>query len=225
MLIKAVITGDIVHSRRVGDIQLLLTGLKNTIKDIENHLNIEIPFEIYRGDSFQMLIEKPEMAVETAVLIRSGLRNSTPADLVNTKNISIENLWDTRVSIGIGKVEFPASKIVESSGEAFKLSGMQLDDMKNSTDRIRLISTWEDLNEMFTVITALGDSIIRKWTYHSSQATYRYLLFKETQKQISEKLGISQPAVHNRLSISNIDAIERMLTYLKKTIKNKTDGN
>jgi hypothetical protein len=224
MQIKAVITGDIVHSRRVGDIQLLLAGLKNTIKDIENYLNLEIPFEIYRGDSFQMLIENAEMAVEIAVLIRSGLRNATPMLGENAKNMSIENLWDTRVSIGIGKVEFPAAKIVESSGEAFKLSGMQLDEMKNSSDKIRLISSWDDLNEQFAVLTVLGDSIISRWTFHSSEAAYRYLLYKETQKRISEKLGISQPAVHNRLNISNIDAIERMLAYLKKTIKNKTDG-
>jgi hypothetical protein len=208
----------------VGDIQLLLAGLKNTINDISNHLKIDIPFEIYRGDSFQMLVEIPELVAEIAVLIRSGLRNSTPMSITDNNTMSIENLWDTRVSIGIGRVEFPAPKIVESSGEAFKLSGLQLDDMKNSADRIRMISTWDDLNEQFAVITALGDSIIRRWTYHSSQAAYRYLLYKETQKEISEKLGISQPAVHNRLNIGNIDVIEKMFAYLKKTIKSRTDG-
>jgi hypothetical protein len=224
MKIKAVITGDIVHSRRVGDMQFLLDGLKNTLIDISHHLSIPIPFEIYRGDSFQLLLEDPEKAMDVGLLIRSGLRNSTPSEVNESKNMSIENLWDTRISIGIGKIEFPAGKIVESSGEAFKLSGMQLDAMKNSSDKIRMVSAWEELNEQFAVITALSDSIISRWTYHSSQAAYRYLLYKETQKQISENLGISQPAVHSRLSISNIDAIERMFVYLKKTIKNKTDG-
>ena len=131
---------------------------------------------------------------------------------------------DARLSIGVGQVDRPASKIVESTGIAFELSGNQLDNMKNSQDKIRLISDWENLNPQFEVLAKLSDAIISRWTLSSSEASYRYLLFDETQKQIAKNLKISQPAVHKRLNIANIDAVESMLNYLNLTIKKQTNG-
>jgi len=221
---KAVITGDIVDSREVEDLQALLQVLKNAIPEIGKELKTKISFEIYRGDSFQLLVDKFEEAMKIAVLIRTKLRSKTPYHKPDDANIPLDKLWDTRLSIGIGTINKPALRIVESTGKAFELSGNQLDDMKNSQDRFRLISSWENLNSQFKVLTKLSDAIISRWTLSSSEAAYRYLLFNETQKQIAAKLNISQPAVHKRLNIANVDAVENMLNYLNLTIKKQTNG-
>ncbi len=224
MNIKAVITGDIVHSRDLDNLQALLQVLKETIPEIEKQLNIKINLEIYRGDSFQVLIEEPEYAPKIAVLIRAKLRSKTTLSELEDSNVPIDNLWDARISIGIGHVDNPANKVVESTGEAFELSGKQLDDMKPSQDRIRLVSTWEILNHQFEAMAKLGDAIISRWTLSSCEAAYRHLLFGETQTQIAQQLKISQPAVHKRLNIANIDAIESMINYLNLTIKKQIHG-
>lgn len=221
---KAVITGDIVHSRELEDLQVLLKVLKETVSEIEKEQANIIHFETYRGDSFQMLVNEPEQAMRIAVLIRCKLRSATQAPN-NAAFSSLESLWDARISIGIGRVNQPAQKVVESTGEAFELSGNQLDRIKGSQDRICLTSAWQGLNRQFEVLAKLSDAIISRWTLNSSEAAYRYLLFKETQQQIAKALGISQPAVHKRLSIANVDAVEMMLNYLHLTIKEQLHGN
>ena len=220
---KAVITGDIVHSRNVDDMKVLLKVLKETILEISEHLSIPIEFEIYRGDSFQMLLDNPENAVEIAVLIRASLKSKTSYNNSNV-NMPLEKLWDARLSIGIGEVDIAALKVVESTGQAFELSGNQLDEMKKLQERIMVLSCWKNLNEQFLVLSQLSDAIIGRWTLSSSCAVYRHLLYHETQKQIAEELNISQPAVHKRLNTANIGAIEKMLTYINKTIKNQCYG-
>jgi hypothetical protein len=221
---KAVITGDIVRSRNVVDLQVLLQVLKESIPEIEEQLNTRMDIEIYRGDSFQIVVERPEHAVKVAILIRTKLRSKTIFSESEEANISLDNLWDARVSIGIGEVDKPANRVVESTGEAFELSGKQLDSMKTSQDRIRIASAWDSLNQQFEVMAKLGEAIISRWTLSSCEAAYRHLLFGETQKQIAQKLNISQPAVHKRLSIANIDAIESMVNYLNLTIKKQIHG-
>lgn len=225
MKYRAVITGDIVHSRKIGDLHLLLSGLKACIEETSGSLGIRIQFEIFRGDSFQMVTDQPEDVMKIALIIRARLKSLSLGESEDDKNIPLDKLWDARVSMGIGEAGTLLQRVTESTGQAFELSGKQLDEMKNSGERMRLITCWNDLNEQFAVITSLSDAIINRWTYNSSEAVYHYLLYGKTQVQISEKLGISQPAVHNRLSISNIDAIVKMLNYLNKTIKSRTDGN
>jgi hypothetical protein len=188
-------------------------------------LGINIRFETYRGDSFQLVTDQPADVMKIAVIIRARLKSLSGGESEEDKNIPLDKLWDARVSMGIGETGTSLQRVSESTGEAFELSGKQLDEMKNSGERMRFISCWNDLNDQFAVITSLSDAIINRWTYSSSEAAYRYLLFGETQVQISEKLGISQPAVHNRLNISNIDSIVKMFNYLKKTIKDKTNGD
>lgn len=221
---KAVITGDIVRSREMGDLQALLQVLKEAVVEIEKELDTLIKLELYRGDSFQILIDRPEQAIKIAVLLRSKLRSATKSLEGYITDTSLEKLWDARVAVGIGKVNKPAPKVVESTGEAFELSGRQLDKLKGSQDRISFKSSWEDLNHQLEVLAKLTDAIISRWTLNSSEAVYSYLLFGETQQQIAMKLKISQPAVHKRLTIANIDAIDGLLKYLYRTIKKQIHG-
>lgn len=224
MTYKAVITGDIVHSREVENMHALLNVLKSTISEIKKVFSTKINFEIYRGDSFQMLVAQPEEAMKIALLIRSKLRSSVLISAKNDANVSLESLWDARISIGIGKVSNQSQRVVESTGEAFELSGRQLDEMKNKHERLCITTCWKNMNLQLQVITKLSDAIVSRWTLNSSEAAYRHLLFNETQAEIAKKLNVSQPAVHKRLIIANMEAIKEMLDYLNLTIKNQIHG-
>ena len=63
MDLNAVITGDLVKSSRIKDedIGAVLKSFKRSFNEVNNYLlSGEGLFEIYRGDSFQIVIKKPE---------------------------------------------------------------------------------------------------------------------------------------------------------------------
>ena len=112
MDINAVITGDLVKSGRIkdGDIEVVINSLKVTFDEISKELlDGSGNFEIFRGDSFQGLIQKPELALLIAIIIRARLRTYEPSLSLsgkkNTKTI-LSAYSDARVAIGIGKNRF-----------------------------------------------------------------------------------------------------------------------
>ena len=175
----------------------------------------QIDFEIYRGDSFQGIIESPEKALLIAILIRSRLRSALVG---RNDNIGLENLWDARISIGVGSVEYQSEKIIESDGEAFQYSGKNLDLMKKSGDRLRILTPWEELNEEFDVTCKLIDGIIGKWSQISAQTAYYYFLTNKKQEQLAKQFNISQPAVHKRMITAHIEAIALYIQRFEKII-------
>ena len=116
--IKGVITGDIIGS---SDIQIKYRDfLLESIRKIVDELSIiePIKIELFRGDSFQMIIDAPENAIKIAVLLRAGLKSHTPKECKKT--------WDVRLSLGVGTISYHASNIVLSDGRLFNTRGGNL---------------------------------------------------------------------------------------------------
>ena len=118
MEIKGVITGDIVGSSQIKpefreDLLTCLTTMREELQCVA-------PFrmELYRGDSFQLLVEDPAMTAKIAILLRAGLIYHTPNKDSGT--------WDAKVSIGIGGIDFISENIVTSDGEAFMYSDVHV---------------------------------------------------------------------------------------------------
>lgn len=216
----AVLTGDIVASRKVTNIDELIDSLKQVFADIKAHKGIEFDVEIFRGDSFQAVILNPRDALLFAVLVRIGLKSKTILKL-KVNSIPIHKLWDARISIGIGKgVVKP--KIIESNGEAFQLSGLEFDKLKNERSKLNILTVWEIDNNYFNIIVKLLDITIDKWTKQMSEVVYEYLLKGGTQSEIAKRLNISQPAVHKRMASANIDVIDKTINFISSqiTLKN-----
>lgn len=203
MNLYAVITGDIVHSGKI-ERGKLLEVLKGCFSDIEKYIlqTDTSVFEIYRGDSFQGLLDKPEKALQVSLLIRAGLRRYAFGS-------KLDNQWDARIAIGLGTVNERQPKIVESAGEAFERSGRALDGMKSRDERIKVATPLPKFNEELAVECALSDTIVRRWSRLQAEAIYAFLLHNKTQEELAAELGISQPAVHKRLvGAGNVDAIQ-----------------
>src|SRR5687767_2377547 len=116
----AILTGDVVDSTKL--LPARRGELSQLLKNVLGVVSENGTYDIYRGDSFQVQIPDPVQSLRKSVQIRCKLRQA----FVQEKKPVI----DARISIGIGAVTYQASRVAESDGEAYQLSGRTLDTMK-----------------------------------------------------------------------------------------------
>ena len=166
----AVLTGDLVKSSRDKDQRdLLLNITKNILRNLkysEKFFDCHVhTSNIFRGDSFQIIITNSWQSLRLSLYIRSEfLRNRKPG-------IDI----DTRMGVGIGTIEsLDIKKIEESYGQAFQLSGEALDYMVRRKyekyRRLRMLTPEDELNNILDPILACLDAISNRWTVEQAEA-------------------------------------------------------
>ncbi len=202
----AIITGDIVNSSDIqGEERVeVLNSIKGLPQELD-HLGLD-GVEIYRGDSFQMHINKPENAVLIAILTRASLRAKKKG-------------WDARIAVGIGTLEYKGEDIVTSDGEAFKNSGREFDNLKKR--RLSVVTPWTDVNEELNVSTAFADNIITNWSDIQAEAISTSLLEKITQKEIAEKLGKTSQTISKVMTSGKESLVSMYVERFNKIISNK----
>ena len=227
--VLAVITGDVVRSTVVKDRARLAKVMKQAMEAIgKSGFGVVRPFEIYRGDSFQGVVEVKD-ALKVALTIRARLRQwegpvqfSAAGKTVRTTGvrmpIMLSLLPDARVAIGLGTVSYRSSKVVESDGEAYRNSGRALDELGRTWGRLALSTPWDDMNAEFGTSIRLLDALVGKWSSASAQAMFLYLTKGSTQSELSGLLGISQPAVHKRLSGADQSAVQAMIDRYEEVV-------
>ena len=206
MEIKSVITGDIVGSSQIkpdfkGDLLKCLNTMKGELQCISS-----FKMEMYRGDSFQLLVNNPEQAIKIAILLRAGLIGHTPS-----KN---EKLWDAKVSVGIGYIDFLSENVITSDGEAFMLSGRQLDTMGKR--RLAVRTPWQSVNEELEVSTAFVDDIMTDWSIKQAGMIYLSLKNNKSKKEVSEMTRTSVQNVRNVLSTAKEALIKK---YIERNVE------
>jgi hypothetical protein len=215
----AVITGDIAGSSRLQgeERKKLLNGLKHSFAVIDEILGKEImayPFEIFRGDSFQGVLNVPELSLKAALIIRAKVRSSFKTTL--------KDAFDARIAIGIGEISLlPNFSGGEGDGEAYRNSGPELDLMGKTLRYVMVKTPWEDANQELNVECALLDTIISRWTVQQIEVVIEHFKGK-TQEQIADGLKISQPGVRKRIQAAHASEIELMLSRFEHLVrKNK----
>ncbi len=215
----AVISSDFINSTQYEKnfSRKVIIALKKEIQNIkEQYSNCNVKFSIYRGDSFQVLIYKPEMALHFALLIKMAI-NRIYEKKNRPKNILPKA--DIRFSIGIGKANIKR-KIEESTGEAFVFSGRMLDAMKPKDTKTALVTTNQDVNEEFAVHFKFLDIFSARWSVASAEVIY-YLLKGYKEQQIANELGLSQAAVNYRKKVAGWEAVKVLLVRYKQVIQHK----
>ena len=215
----AVLTGDVIASSKIYDEKgesvaaILQRVFTASIGDYARDVHGEI--DVFRGDSWQVLLSNPVYSLRIALLFRAGLRS--------------ENI-DTRVAIGIGTVDHISEDRVSSGvGEAFTRSGEGLDRLGRRTRRAfpsRMhisLSVDETMGEMLGAIVCLVDSIATGWSTKQALAV-RGALWGHTQERIaaSWSLGeIAQQTIGEFLNragwpavSTGIDAVESSINKL-----------
>ena len=165
-------------------------------------------FDIFRGDSFQGVVQESAKALRTGLWIKTSLMKTT-AEFGS---------YDCRLAIGIGKAAFMASNALESDGEAFRYSGPALDAMEQE-ERLKIVTPWEQVNQEMQVACKLADMILKRWTAAQAGIITEALAGK-TQNTIAASLDITQPAVSASLKTSGWNAIEELIKRYEILMKN-----
>ncbi len=200
MTIKAVLTGDLMHSQTVSDTEAYLDGLKNVLNALSQRYGLSS--DTYRGDGFQVVPKKAAHGFECALAIRAGLIAASPEG----------ERWDARIAIGIGPT--PSGR---NYGEAFVLSGQGLDGMKKLS--LAVFSNDASLMRCAELVTEFVAATLDKWTVVEAQAYYAHLLGTGDQQAIAQNLGKSRVAINKALQRGQARLLDRYLASARQWLK------
>jgi hypothetical protein len=208
----AVLTGDVINSRRLSPTQLesvrsSLVGAVDLARGWKRGLVGGKP-EFFRGDAWQLLLTDPAMALRVAILLRASFRAG--------------GLADSRIAIGVGDVEKISSvRVSLSTGQAFVISGKALDNMtRYSSMTIEVPKSVGPLSDWLPVVGHLCDSLISQWTRRQAEMVCAAV---DPTEPDYEKIGrllkpaVSKQAVAKVLSGANWHAIREAIRQFEQT--------
>lgn len=177
-----VITGDVINSTKKAP-QKWLKPLKKELNKIGKSPKL---WEIYRGDSFQVLINKPEDALLVAIKIKAALKSLQDTDV--------------RMALGLGSRTYNAPKITESNGSAFVHSGEKFETLKNEKQNLCIKSDWPDFDKEMNLYLKLMLIPMNSWTTNAAEAVKAAIDNPgKSQEELGLMIGVKQNAVSNRL--------------------------
>jgi hypothetical protein len=204
----SVITGDIVKSSKLSldKHKLLVKVMRNCSKEISKIFPDSLKYqpELFRGDSWQVLIKKPELALSIALFYRAYLRAKMLLSSI-----------DARMAISIGTVDF-----IESSfgvGDAYKISGKALD--KKGKRKIKFVSDILPNSNAIDLLIHNTDFISARWTSKQCKIVLLALQNKD-QKAIASKLRITQQAVSKQIDVAGWMIVSDNVDYFKNVVLN-----
>ena len=205
---KAVITADIVNSTKIEETNryLLVDELDNIIQDLKRLSSLRC--EMYRGDSFQVLVDDVKYCLEIALLIRLGLKKS---------NLLKNGKLDARMAIGVGEVSYEHEQVILSNGEAFRLSGRTFD--KLNKRRLLIATNINDVDEPLNVMLAFIDELLKGLSYTQSKYLYDSLLYNMSQMELANVYNTSQPNIAKHLKSAKENLFRLFFDFAEKTLK------
>ncbi|NNF30006.1 MAG: hypothetical protein HKN66_01335 [Flavobacteriaceae bacterium] len=214
----AVITGDLVNSSQFSHtrLQAIIQRLKNEFETIQSEKRANrITFTMFRGDSFQGIVEDPCEALQISLQIKALINSFNDSGEVAGNTVPIA---DVRISIGIGEASYDLDAINVSNGEAFQFSGRTLDSMKAEHVKMALRTVNAQINDEFRVHMKFLDSITDRWSMASAEVVY-FLLKRYKERQIAQKLNRSQAAINHRKKAAGWDEIQLLFDRYEQVIK------
>jgi hypothetical protein len=208
----AVIKGDIIASRKLGNQALWLKPLKNLLVTWgKEHKD----WELHSGDFFQIEISNPEDALRKVFEIKTLIKKVEPID--KTKKSST---IDVRLAVGIGEKTYYGDSISENNGPAYIYSSEKFDVLKKENVTIGIKTTWKNFDEEMNLYLKLAGTFMDKWTVSSAELIQIVLNNPDiTQEEIGKKLGIKQNSVSGRWNRANLNEILELEKMYRNKIK------
>ena len=207
---KGIITADVVGSTKIPQDQrgVLPEVLHKLVSQLQTICPLRL--EIYRGDSFQVEVERYEAAPLVAALLRIGMVS---------KSINKSIRLDARMSVGIGEVSYAGESLGQSDGEAFVLSGRMFDSLGKS--RLKITTPKVATNEELSVLSIILDDLISGLTIAQSKVVFEYLYNPDIkQKSIAEMLNVKPQVVNKAFNASKASIIEVVLKRMEYVLAN-----
>ncbi|MBF6598039.1 MAG: hypothetical protein ITF98_07405 [Fermentimonas sp.] len=198
----AVITGDIIDSRKVVNQDKWLVPLKSLFSTWGKRSK---DWELERGDFFQVEVKNPIDGLEKALQIKALIKKVEPLDV--------------RMAIGIGEKTYSGESISESNGQAFIYSGEKFDLLDKENITLGIKTQWRDFDEEMNLYLKLAGTFMNKWTV--SSAELMEIILKNpniTQEEIGKCLGIKQNSVSGRWNRAYANEILEVDDMFRKKI-------
>ena len=117
----AILTGDIIGSSQLqeGDRKKLHQVMTDGSFYVRKYFGDSIPLDVdvFRGDSWQMLVSDPVKSLRIGLYYRAFIRARMQFNKI-----------DTRLSIALGRIDFiPGERVSSGDGEAYRRSGEALE--------------------------------------------------------------------------------------------------
>ncbi len=200
----AVLTADIVNSSLLSP-----KDLDSLKADIEQEFVFSQPaVQFYRGDSFNVLVSTEKAMFEVAKL-RAFARLKQPH---KTK----ENV-DIRIAIGIGQIDEPVLTMANGQGEAFTLSGRELDILSKSNKRLIIRCYDQKAESGLKAIAIYADYILSRLSVQQAQV-FLEMLQGVSEKEAAWSLKKSQPTIHKLKKAALWDDFEQILNLYKDIV-------
>ena len=197
-MMEAVITADIINSREVSP----EVWLKTLTKTLQNLGEEYTTWEIYRGDSIQMITE-PKNALGLAILLKSVVKQ--------TPNL------DIRIGIGLGEITYRSEKVTTSNGSAFIHAGEAFDGLKKNTLAIK--SPWQDFDQILNIMLNLATLTMDNWKPAMAEIVNKQLENPESKQiEIAKALQKKQSNVSYSLKKAGYDEILDCIQFYKQKI-------
>lgn len=197
---RAVITGDIIRSRE----KETENWIKNLKSVLAHHGKAFSEWEIFRGDSFQLMVE-PLYALMATFHIKASMKCVSELDV--------------RMAIGVGEVTHLSARITESNGPAFIYSGECFDDLKKQTLAIKTghRETDKTLNMMFKLAMLTANN----WSPKVATVIKTFLEHPgSNQKELAQRLNISQSNASEALKRGGFNEMMQLDEFYREKIAN-----
>lgn len=213
-----VLTGDIVGSTRLhpdqlnaafGMLRLSLEKLQN-LSGQSTHVGIDR----FRGDSWQCIIQAPELALRACLIARSALLGLHPS-------------CDTRIAAAIGAVsDLSDQGIGASDGWAFRASGRHLEELNNAN---RMGMVFESISPEFTMfsesICSALNLIIQGWTPKRAAVMSAFLqLDYSNQSSLADHFGVSQQTINQHLKVAGGANLQLIINNFEQLVLGRDKG-
>lgn len=210
----AIITGDIVASSLLSSNKrkILHKVMVDSSKVLQDEFKEAVPMgvDIFRGDSWQIILTKPAKALRLALFYRAMLRAKMES-----------HGFDTRMAIALGRVDFiPGNRVSEGYGEAYRLSGKALESMPKASN-MSFVFPGMELEKVLNVVIQLIDSISSRWSDRQALAVAGALRGWK-QEKIAEKWWkkkVSQQAVAQHLSRAGWHPMEKGILFFEQCLR------
>lgn len=202
----AVITADIVNSKKLGPDALnnLTTRIRELLK--ENRVRF---LSFYRGDSFQCYCSDPYPAFKIALKLRCEAKIFQAG--------KDKNLTDLKISLGIGSIDAPVTSINKAMGQAFIISGEELDRLESKARKFIIKSENPELNIAFDAISFFTDFLFSNLTVKQAEVL-QHLLNNLTQMRIANILKKSQSTINRHVQALGWNELEHLLDLYNQCI-------
>lgn len=199
----AILTGDIVDSRKLESPEIWILPLKSLFSTWGSSPKT---WEIFRGDSFQLEISEPQNSLLAALQIKALMKS-----LANSDQSKRTSPVDVRLAIGIGEKTYTSDQITESNGPAFIRSGERFETLKSEGNQLAVASPWPDFDREINLILRLASIQMDSWSISSGELLIEILKNPaRNQTELGKLLGIGQNAISKRFKAANVAEIADM---------------